>query len=56
MGLGLDETTIRRLQAHGYLSRFALAEPEIRQRLYRAHLTYLLEKPGQKEPAWRAAR
>jgi len=41
--LGLGEATIRRLQARGYLRRLALSEPEIRERLYRAHLAYLRE-------------
>jgi hypothetical protein len=39
--LGLDETTIRRLEARGYLSRLALSEPQIRARLYDAHLAHL---------------
>jgi hypothetical protein len=39
--LGLDETTIARLQARGQLERLALTEPDIRERLYRAHLAYL---------------
>ena len=39
--LGLGEATIGRLQALGYLGRLALSEPEIRERLYRAHLAYL---------------
>lgn len=36
--LGLDGTTIHRLQARGHLPRLALTEPEIRKRLYHAHL------------------
>jgi hypothetical protein len=36
--LGLDATTIRRLQARGHLSRLALTEPEIRQRVYQTRL------------------
>jgi hypothetical protein len=39
--LGLDETTIARLQALGQLERLALTQPEISERLYRAHLAYL---------------
>jgi hypothetical protein len=39
--LGLDEITIARLRARGQLERLALTEPEIRERLYRAHLAYL---------------
>jgi hypothetical protein len=39
--LGLDATTIRRLEACGYLSRLALMEAEISERLYRAHLRYV---------------
>jgi hypothetical protein len=39
--LGLDETTIARLRARGRLERLALTQPEIRERLYRAHLAYL---------------
>jgi hypothetical protein len=46
--LGLDEATIGRLQARGYLGRLALTEPEIRERLYRAHLAYLLTRAGGK--------
>ena len=44
--LGLDETTIRRLQARGYLGRLALTEAEISERLYRAHLASLLSPAG----------
>jgi len=39
--LGFDEPTIRRLGAGGYLHRLALSEPQIRARLYRAHLAHL---------------
>jgi hypothetical protein len=39
--LGLNETTIARLQARGYLDRLALTEPQIRERLYHAHLAHL---------------
>ena len=50
--LGLGEATIRRLQARGYLRRLALSEPEIRERLYRAHLAYLRGgEPAAKEAA-----
>jgi hypothetical protein len=46
--LGLDRSTIGRLRGRGYLSRLALTEPEIRQRLYRAHLKYLRSQKGQR--------
>ena len=39
--LGLDEPTIRWLEARGYLRRLALTEPEIHARLYHAHLAHL---------------
>ena len=39
--LGLDKTTIARLQANGHLTRLALSESAIRARLYRAHLDYM---------------
>ena len=39
--LGLEEATIRRLQARGYLLSFDLSEAEIRERLYHAHRRYL---------------
>jgi hypothetical protein len=39
--LGLDRRTIRWLEAHGLLQRLALTEPEIRARLYHAHLAHL---------------
>jgi hypothetical protein len=39
--LGVDEDTIRRLQARGYLLRFDLTEREVRRRLYDAHLAHL---------------
>jgi hypothetical protein len=38
---GLDQPTIRRLQERGYLRRLALTEPEMRARLYHAHLAHL---------------
>jgi hypothetical protein len=44
--LGLDETAIARLRARGRLERLALTEPEIRERLYRAHLAYLRMRAG----------
>jgi hypothetical protein len=44
--LGLDEATIARLQASGQLSRLALTESEIHERLYRAHLAYLHARVG----------
>jgi hypothetical protein len=39
--MGLDEPTIRRLKARGHLGRLELTEPEVRARLYHAHLAYL---------------
>ena len=39
--LGLDQRTIRWLEAHGHLERLALTEPQIHARLYHAHLAYL---------------
>jgi len=39
--LGLDPTTIARLEARGHLSRLALTDAQIRNRLYRAHLAYM---------------
>ena len=36
--LGLHETTVRGLQARGYLLEFDLTEAEVRERLYCAHL------------------
>jgi hypothetical protein len=39
--LGLDETTIRWLEARGYLRRLPPTEAEIRARLYHARLAYL---------------
>ncbi len=42
--LGLDEATLRRLQARGYLRTFDLSEAEIRERLYRAHRRHLLAR------------
>jgi hypothetical protein len=39
--LGLEEPTIRRLEARGHLHRLALTEPQIRARLYHAHLAHL---------------
>ncbi len=39
--LGIDEPTIRRLAAGGYLSRLALTEPQIRARLYHGNLAHL---------------
>jgi hypothetical protein len=40
--LGLEEATLRRLQARGYLRTLDLSEAEIRERLYRGHSSYLL--------------
>jgi hypothetical protein len=42
--LGLAETTIDRLQARGLLSRLAVTEREIRERLYRAHVAHVLTR------------
>jgi hypothetical protein len=39
--LGIDLTTIGRLEARGHLYRLALTDGEIGKRLYRAHLAYL---------------
>ena len=44
--LGFDGTTITGLRARRHLDRLALTEPEIRDRLYRAHLTYLRTRAG----------
>jgi hypothetical protein len=46
--LGLDGRTIRRLRARGHLSRLALSEQEIRERLYQAHLAYLRSQAGRR--------
>ena len=46
--LGLDEPTIGRLEARGHLRRLALTEPQIRARLYCAHLAFLLARAGGK--------
>jgi hypothetical protein len=53
--LGFDATTIRRLEACGYLSRLALTDAELRERLYHAHLAiYPQHLAGRKEPGERA--
>ena len=39
--LGLDQGTIRWLDAHGRLQGLSLTEPEIRARLYHAHLAHV---------------
>jgi hypothetical protein len=44
--LGFDEATIRRLHARGHLSRLVLTEPEIRERLYHAHVADALARTG----------
>jgi uncharacterized protein len=44
--LGIDEFSVRRLQARGYLRSLPLAESEIRKRLLRAHLGYAAARPG----------
>jgi hypothetical protein len=46
--MGLDGRTIRRLRARGYLSRLALSEQEIRERLYSAHIRYLRSQTGRR--------
>jgi hypothetical protein len=38
--LGIDEVHVRRLQARGYLLSLPLEEPEVRERLFRAHCAY----------------
>jgi hypothetical protein len=52
--LGLDERTITRLGARGYLCRLALTEPQIRARLYHAHLAYLLARRAGRKAGGRA--
>ena len=47
---GLDEKTIGRLEARGHLSGLTLTEPDIRYRLYRAHLAYLRSNKGPVDP------
>jgi hypothetical protein len=44
--LGFGEITIARLEGRGRLSRLALTEAEIRERLYHAHLAHLLLPAG----------
>ena len=44
--LGLDPATIARLEARGFLTRFAFTEQEIRERLYRAHVANMLRRGG----------
>jgi hypothetical protein len=39
--LGLTDSVIRQLRARGYLQRLELADEEIRERLYRAHLAHV---------------
>jgi hypothetical protein len=39
--LGLTETVIRRLRAHGQLERCALSDAEIDRRLYESHLAFV---------------
>jgi hypothetical protein len=39
--LGLDEATIAWLEVRGHLITLAVAEHELRERLYRAHLAHL---------------
>lgn len=39
--MGFDEKLIGRLETWGHLRRLALSEPQIRARLYCAHLAYL---------------
>jgi hypothetical protein len=54
--LGLDETTIARLRAGGQLERLALTQPEIRERLYRAHAAYLLAQVAKRVDLQRSIR
>ena len=35
---GIDATLVRTLQTRGYLTGFDLSDPEIRERLYTAHV------------------
>jgi len=53
--LGLDQRTIRWLEANGHVQRLALTEPEIRARLYHAHLAYLRLEPAAGAIARRSA-
>jgi hypothetical protein len=39
--LEIGETSVRRLQARGYLRRLTLSDAEIRHRLYRAHRAFV---------------
>jgi hypothetical protein len=43
--------TIGRLEARGHLSGLTLTEPDIRYRLYRAHLAYLRSNKGPIDPS-----
>jgi hypothetical protein len=45
--LGFGEPTIRQLETRGHLDRLALTQPEIRARLYRAHLAHLRAHAGE---------
>jgi hypothetical protein len=41
--LGLTEPLIRQLQARGYFERLAIDEDELRTRLYRGYLRWLIK-------------
>jgi hypothetical protein len=41
VSLGLTDPVIRRLRARGRLNRLELSENEARERLWRAHVTFL---------------
>jgi uncharacterized protein len=43
--LGIDEFTVRRVQARGYLSALPLEDSEIRERLLRGHCAYAARSP-----------
>lgn len=43
--LGIGETTVRRLQARGYLETLVVTDAEIRARLYRAHEAFARRIP-----------
>jgi hypothetical protein len=40
--LGLTEAVIRRLRAHGKLQRLSLDDRDVRERLYAAHVAFVL--------------
>ncbi|HSC91283.1 MAG TPA: hypothetical protein VLB86_06480 [Gaiellaceae bacterium] len=47
--LGIDELTVRRLQARGHLLRLDASDDEVRERLYRATVRRL--RPRRARPA-----